>query len=561
MRKTLAVFAVLAVIMVAFFVVIEIKGTEDATDLSENETDKEKAEPISFQPDGEVEQLSTYDTRRMEEQKEIDQKLQEEYEQGSYSLENPFVTKDPYGVAPLTALAMFKTDKPAQITVTVEGKDANSDVQKTFEGYNTEHSIPVLGLYPDTENTVTIEATTEGGESTESTFTVATEPLPDDFLTNETVEAKPEKMENGLTFIVPSTRYVYAVDHNADVRWYSTLWNSHIFKRFENGNIMYITKEEGQEKYNEILEMDMLGKVYNSYILNMEEHPRTNVVHHDVIELPNGNLLATVHDLESDYVQDEMIEIDRETGETVRDFNFRDIFPESFYQEYDGAKEENGDWFHQNAVWYVEKDDSILVSSRHQDLIMKMSYPEGEVDWILADHEQWPDSYERYLLEPKGEDFKFPAGPHAPMTMPDFDNNEATNDYLLFDNNIVITRGHDPASEEYSQMIQYRINPEKMTIEEVWAYGEERGKDLYSNIVGDANYHENTGNRMLTSGYIDVGGDERISKIVEVTGEQDADVVYELKVSGFEQGSHRQAYRALRLPLYPEKEWNVELGE
>ncbi len=137
-------------------------------------------------------------------------------------------------------------------------------------------------------------------------------------------------MEDGLTFIVPSTRYVYAVDHNADVRWYSTLWNSHIFKRFENGHLMYITKEKGQEKYNEILEMNMLGKVYNSYILQMEDHPRSNVVHHDVIELPNGNLLATVHDLESDYVQDEMIEIDRETGETVRDFSFRDIFPENF---------------------------------------------------------------------------------------------------------------------------------------------------------------------------------------------------------------------------------------
>ncbi|RYG72253.1 aryl-sulfate sulfotransferase [Lentibacillus lipolyticus] len=552
MRKTLAVFVALAIVLVAFLVIIEYAGANN-TDGAKAKAGADTSDRInlSFQPDGEGQQLSTYDTRRMDKQEKLEKEMQQKYEAGSYTLKDPFVKLDPYGVAPLTALAKFETEEPVKITVTVEGKDEQGDIQRTYDDYNTEHTIPVLGLYPDFANTVTIKTENEAGKTMESTFTVETKPLPDDFLTNETETAKPEKMENGLTFIVPSTRYVYAVDHHADVRWYSTMWNSHIFKRFDNGHLMYITKEKGQEKYNEILEMNMLGKVYNSYILQMGDHPRTNVVHHDVIELPNGNLLATVHDLESDYVQDEMIEIDRETGETVRDFSFRDIFPEDFYQEYEGAQADKGDWFHQNAIWYVEKDDSILVSSRHQDLIMKLSYPDGNVDWILADHEKWPDAYEDYLLEPKGEDFKFPAGPHAPMTMPDFDNNKATDDYLLFDNNIVITRGKDPLSEQFSRMVQYRINPEKMTVEEVWAFGEERGKDLFSKIVGDANYHPETGNRMLTSGYIDVGGDKRNSRVIEVSDDQSAEVVYELVISGFEQKRHRQAYRALRLPLYP----------
>ncbi|TMN22113.1 aryl-sulfate sulfotransferase [Lentibacillus cibarius] len=555
MRKTLATFVVLAIILVAFFVIIEWSVDNGS---AANQTEDT---PVSFKPDGEVEQLSSYDTRRLDKQKELEKQLQEEYIADGYSLAQPFVKVDPYGVAPLTAVAKFQTDEPVKITVTVEGKGEKGAIERTYDEWKTEHTVPVLGLYPDYENTVTIKATNEAGETATKSFTAKTDALPDDFLTNEVVEAKPDKMENGLTFILPSSRYVYAVDDKGEVRWYSTLWNSHIFKRFENGNLMFITKEKGQDKYNEILEMDMLGKVYNAYTLQMEEHPRTNVVHHDIIELPNGNLLATVHDLESDYVQDEMIEIDRKTGETVRDFSFRDIFPESFYEEYDGLQADKNDWFHQNAIWYVEEDDSILVSSRHQDLVMKMSYPEGEVDWILADHEEWPKSYDKYLLDPQGDDFKFPAGPHAPMTMPDMDNNSSTNDYLLFDNNIVITRGKDPLSEQFSRAIQYRINPEKMTVEEVWAYGEERGKDLFSNIVGDANYYPETGNRMLTSGYIDVGGDERISRVVEVSDDQPAEVIYELVVSGFEQKSHRQAYRALRLPLYPEQEWNVTIGE
>lgn len=561
MRKALATFVILAIILVIFFVVIEYAGnsSDDAIKGTGKKVEASDSTAVSFHPDGEVEQLSTYDTRRMKEQEEMEQKIRKDYKEGSYSMENPFVRLDPYGVAPLTALAMFETDEPVKLTVTVEGKEDRGDISRTYDNYKTKHAIPVLGLYPDYENTITIEATTEDGETATSTFTIKTDPLPDDFLTNETAASHPEKMENGMTFVIPSTRYAYAVDHNADVRWYSTLWNSHVFKRLDNGHLLYATKEKGQNKYNEMLEMDMLGKVYNSYLIQLDDYEDTNVVHHEMIELPNGNFLATVHDTESEYIEDEMIEIDRETGKTVRDFSIRDLFPEDFYKEYGNVFSDDGDWFHQNAIWYVEKDDSIVISSRHQDLVMKMSYPEGKVDWILADHEKWPDAYDKYLLEPKSDDFKFPAGPHAPMTMPDFDNNEKTTDYLLFDNNVVITRGKDPLSGDFSQAVQYRINPEEMTIEQVWKFGKDRGEDFYSKIVGDADYLQDTGNRLVTSGYIDAD-DGMNSRVVEVNDEEPADVIYELVISGFEKKSHRQAYRAERMPLYPEQKWNVEMG-
>lgn len=265
MNKTLAVFLISAIITVVFFISIEFVNNSDET---------LEVDP-SFQPDGKIEQLSSKDKTRINEQKEMEQKLQNQYAAGTYSLDDPFITVDPYGVTPLTALAMFETDEPVQITVTVEGKDKNGDVQHTYDQFKKDHSVPVLGLYPDYENTVTIEATTESGETTSSTMSIQTEPLPDDFLTTNVVESNPEKMENGMTFIIPSSRYVYAVDHNAEVRWYSTLWNSHVFERLENGNLLYITKEEGQEKYNEMLEMDMLGKVYNSYLIQLGNYEDT----------------------------------------------------------------------------------------------------------------------------------------------------------------------------------------------------------------------------------------------------------------------------------------------
>jgi arylsulfate sulfotransferase len=525
--------------------------------------DQEAGNEFDPEPDPDARQLSFKNDQRITEQEKMEAEMLGEYNDGEYSFEDPYVKVDPYEVAPLTALVKFETEEPMQITMTVEGKHSDSDVEKTFEGFQTSHEIPVLGLYADVENTVILEAENEDGETAGTTeISMQTEGLPDDFLTTELEKADPVKMEDGFTFIIPSTRYVFGVDHHADVRWYASLWNSHLFKRLENGNILFLAREEGQDQYNEILEMDMLGKVYHSYIVDIGEYDRTNVVHHDVIEFPNGNLLATTHDTDSDYVEDEMTEIDRETGETLRNFNFRDIFPASFYEEYDSVNADRGDWFHQNTVAYDETDQTLLVTSRHQDLNMKMSYPDGEIKWLLAAHKGWPEEYEQYLLEPVN-DVKFPGAPHAIMPMPDQDGNDHTNDYLLFDNNMSITRADEDVSGEYSRAVQFRINEEDMTVEEVWAYGEERGKAFYSNIVGDADYLHDTGNRLITSGHIEVEEDEpeRISRIVEVTGEENAEVVYEIVISGFEQGESRQAYRAERLPLYPKQEWNVELGD
>ncbi|ASN06447.1 aryl-sulfate sulfotransferase [Virgibacillus necropolis] len=497
------------------------------------------------------------DMELINEQNSIEKVIRTTYEQRSYDLSDPLVISDPYSAAPLTALVKFETGEPLEITVTVKGKTKGTDIVKTYNGYDTSHAIPVLGLYPDHENTVIVAGESEDGVVKQKTLSVTTEPLPEGFLTTELIESDPTKMENGLTFLIPSSELAYAVDSNGDVRWYSTFPNSHVLKRMENSNLLYVTKKG--DKYNLILEMDMLGQVANAYEVTVSNYEGWGIIHHDAIELPNGNILATAHD-GTQYIEDEMIEIDRETGELVDQLNFREIMPEDFYQEYDGPSAEDGDWFHQNAIWFDEDEGDILVSSRHQSLIMEMSYPEGEIDYILAAYEGWPEDYQDYLLEPIGEDFKFPGGPHSVMTLPDFDNNDATKDIMLFDNNIAVTRGDESVSEEYSRGVQYRINTEEMTVKEIWSYGKERGENFFSKYVSDANYLSETGNRLITSGYTQLEDGTMRSIVVEVTGEEDPEVVYELKVTGFEEGDHRQIYRAVRMPLYPEK-WDFNLGQ
>ncbi|WP_245837407.1 aryl-sulfate sulfotransferase [Virgibacillus phasianinus] len=504
----------------------------------------------------EGERTVSADTELLNEQNSIEQVISSTYEQRDYYLKDPLVIADPYGKAPLTALIKFETKNPVKVTVTVKGKTEGADIVKTFDGYSTEHAIPVLGLYPDYKNTVIIEGESKDGKVRKTKLSVTTEPLPDNFLTTELIKSSPEKMENGLTFLIPSSESAYAVDYNGDVRWYSSFPNSHVFKRMNNNNLLYLTEE--RDKYNLLLEMDMLGQVSNAYEVTVSNYQGWGIIHHDAVELPSGNILATAHD-GSQYIEDSMIEIDRETGELADQLSLRDIMPKDFYQEYDGPSADEGDWFHHNSIWYDEKKDDILITSRHQSLAMEMSYPEGEIEWILAAHEGWPEDYQQYLLEPVGDDFKFPGGPHSITVLPDLDNNDNTKDIMLFDNNIAVSRGDESVSEEYSRGVQYRINTKEMTVEEIWSYGKERGEAFFSKYVSDANYLSDTGNRLIDSGYTKGEDGKMRSIIVEVTGDEKAEVVYELKVTGFKEGDHRQIYRAVRMPLYPEK-WEFNFG-
>ena len=136
-----------------------------------------------------------------------------------------------------------------------------------------------------------------------------------------------------------------------------------------------------------------------------------------------GNLLLTVND-DSDYVEDTMIEVNRETGDIEKVIDLKEILPASFYENYSATKRPDGkkDWFHQNSIFYDETDDSIIISGRNQDIVMKLDYKTEQIKWILAADENWPEEYKPYLLKATN-DVKFNAGQHTAIIIPDQDNN------------------------------------------------------------------------------------------------------------------------------------------
>src|SRR5699024_8679345 len=188
----------------------------------------------------------------------------------------------------------------------------------------------------------------------------------------------------------------------------------------------------------------MLGKLHNAYNIDIEGYTGDNnsLIHHEVIELPNNNLLATLHEPNSKYIEDHIVEIDRETGETTQEINLRDVMPEDAQDDYDAKNADKIDWIHHNELWFDESDESMLVSARIYDVIIKISYPDGQLEGIIGADEKWKVDYNIYLLVPKG-DVKFTAGQHEMMIVdnPEFVDQPKLKDIILFDNNEVFIRG------------------------------------------------------------------------------------------------------------------------
>ena len=405
----------------------------------------------------------------MEKQIQDENKL----EISGYTLDDPNVVLNPYEISPLTALVIFETDEEVSPEVTIHGDSDLTTYTHTF-AKGTEHYLPIYGLYAGRENKVTIKCGDE-----EKELTIKTDELPDDFILPTSVKKNESKLSNDLYFYTPSSfGYTAAYDVNGDVRWYlteSAIWE---INRLDNGRLLVSTERLAEVPYYStgLYEMDMLGKIYTEYSL-------PGGYHHDYYEMENGNLLVASNDFNNDSgtVEDYVVEIDRKTGNIVKTFDLKDILKMT-----DGKSENwiEYDWFHNNSVWYDEKTNSITLSGRHQDAVINIDYDTGKLNWILGDPEGWSDEYQKYFFKPVEDNFEWQWSQHAAMITPE-------SYVFLFDNGNNKSKNEDEyvdAADSYSRGVMYKIDTDKMTIEQVWEYGKERGSDFYSPYISDVDY-------------------------------------------------------------------------
>ena len=480
-------------------------------------------------------------------QHDAEEAFLKEYALEKHTIANPFVKVNPYLIAPLTALVMFENEKPAFAKVTVKGKEAAGDMMYRPATDARKMVIPVYGLYADYENTVVIELST--GET--ATLTIRTEAASEKLKAPTYIKTTPEYMEDNVVFVSPtSPAYSAAYDYAGDARWYNTLNLAFDLKRIRNGRLLVGTDRLVAPPYHTtgIYEMGMIGKIYKEFRV-------PGGYHHDEWELENGNILILTQHLERGTVEDVCVMVDRETGEILKEWDHQDVLP--VYPVGGSGSQDAHDWFHNNAVWYDKRTNSLTFSGRHQDIIMNRDFETGKLNWIIGDPTGWPEDMQKYFFKPVGDgEFDWQYEQHACMILPN-------GDVMCFDNGhwrSKIKEEYREPEDNFSRGVIYHIDTENMTIEQVWQYGKERGAEFFSTYICNCEYYE-PGHYMVHSGGIgkenghwlnkpgagmtegiDNGTVELSSITVELKDDQ---VMYEMHLPA-------NYYRAEKLHLYDE---------
>ena len=213
---------------------------------------------------------------------------------------------------------------------------------------------------------------------------------------------------------------------------------------------------------------------------------------------------------------------------------------------------------HANAVIEDPRDDSLIVSLRAQNAVIKFYRATGQLKWILGPHENWGAPWQPYLLNPVGTPFLWQYGQHAPVLTPQ-------GNLLLFDNGNFRASPFAtsvPDTANYSRAVEYQINEDTMEVSQVWDYGRTNvAQRLYVDHEGNAEPELQTGNVLIDFAsvkYINgvapssYGPSAYVVRLTEVTHDETPGIVFDLELTEFDNPLSPfkgcTAYRVHRIP-------------
>ncbi len=512
-------------------------------------------------------------------------------------LQPPTIVRNPNASAPLAALLSFKAENAAKTRVIVS--DGEHDKVINFPRLAGEGApLPILGLRAGTDFSLRVIIIDEQGGELEwpHSLSYVTAELPQDrylMPVQQVRVSKPSKMEPGITILsvrrnllvrpqdrspaqqkfIANYGLLLGIDEQGDVVWYYQS-DARIagIDRLRNGNIIYHLNSF------ETVEIDMLGNVINRWYA--ERRPAgppddsraipvkgIQTLHHQPHELPNGNFLAlsansrliknwytSEYDSEpradQQVMGDTIIEFNRE-GDILWEWNafdYLDVFQigyEAFFPYWTTRGfPKTRDWTHGNGVNYDEEDDSVVVSFKLLDAIIKIDRKSKEIVWIFGDHANWGERFQDKLLTPVGEEFRWPFHQHNPRWT---DNRTL----LVFNNNRSRAKpfdGRDQVAFEdtHSYSIEYSIDEEARTVKQLWVSEPVMREDSCNSFaMSEARRLPVTGNILEINGFCAPAGKENVTydawnrakrhvqelprggRVREYTHENPAEVVFE----------------------------------
>ena len=391
-------------------------------------------------------------------QQRLGQQLMEMVGQGA-SMDAPLAVLDPFGTGSNGLLLSFQTERRSQIRYTVhttsaELPDYTAVAQSSADGnsFSRNHCFLLIGLVPGETNEVTLEALGERGRVQQTvTFTIEMPEAVSGYANQlDTTDGdSTAALTDGLYYAMglgDYYGYTFFFDKDGVLRYEMVLEGFHSDRFLYTDGGLYTCVSS-----RKIALMSPLGQAVRVYDLGQYE------LHHDINWGPDGTILALVNDTEQDTVMDVVISLDPATGEVSEVVDFSELM-DGYYGEMTHPVPITGgsfwqagedDWLHLNSVQYMEKDDSILVSSRETSTIIKVSDIGGTptISAFIGDPAFWADTPYADLCYAMDGDFVAQYGQHDVELVADDSLEDGQYLLRMYDNNYwsLSTRdGYDP---------------------------------------------------------------------------------------------------------------------
>ena len=395
-------------------------------------------------------------------QQRLGQQVMEMAQQQKASMEAPLAILDPFGTGSNGLLLSFQTDRRTQIRYTVHTTSADlpdfTAVAQDLGGreLSRSHLFLLVGLVPGETSEVTLEALGERGRVLSSAvFTIEMPEATSGYAhqLDVTDGDSAAALTDGLyyaTGLGDYYGYTFFFDNDGVLRYEMVLegFHSDRFLYADGGLYTCVSSRK-------VALMSPLGQAVRVYDLGQYE------LHHDINWGPNGTILALANDTEQDTVMDVVVSLDPATGAVTEVVDFSELM-DGYYGEMTHPVPITGDsfwqageddWLHLNSVQYMEKDDSILVSSRETSTIIKVSgiQTTPTLSAFLGDPDFWADTPYAELCYEMDGDFTPQYGQHDVELVADDSLPEGQYLLRMYDNHYwsLSTRdGYDPELAE-----------------------------------------------------------------------------------------------------------------
>ena len=211
----------------------------------------------------------------------------------SNTIDNPNVIINPYKISPLTALITFRTEDLVSVNVVIKGKNNDGDITYSESSKSNVHIIPVYGLYPNYENTVVLSTPSKTKE-----IKIKTGEINVDLVSTNTVDKA-----NELTLISMDSNIV-GLDKNNEIRFYlEGNYVKDILLDKNNNLIVSTNRYDNNGNNTGIVKINLLGKILCEYNLKDGYKGLIDKIDETKVVLLSENIIE--YDIQTGYIYNE----------------------------------------------------------------------------------------------------------------------------------------------------------------------------------------------------------------------------------------------------------------